>query len=391
MVQPRVLVVVLAGGAGSRLELLTRTRAKPALPYGGHYRLVDIALTNCLHSGFADVWVIEQNNPVSLADHLNSGRPWDLDRTRGGLLVLHPRLEAGSDKQGWHQGTADALWRHTGLIREFAPEALVVLSADAVYALDYELVVRGHLSSDAHVTMVTTRVDTSDASRYGVVEVEDGRVTDYAYKPDDPASDLVTNEVFVFNPGPVLDLLDELGEAAGDDGLEDLGDDLLPRLVTDGRAREHRFAGYWSDLGTVEAYWQAHQDLVGTDPPYDPGDRSWPLTTVGGDRAAARVRPGAMPEDALLSPGCDVGGVVRRSVLAPGVVVEPGAEVLDSVLLYDVVVRSGARVQRAVLDEGVEIGHSCVVGGEGELTLVGKGERVSADLPAGGRQPVVDD
>ncbi len=130
---------------------------------------------------------------------------------------------------------------------------------------------------------------------------------------------------------------------------------------------------------------------MGTDPPYDPGDRSWPLTTVGGDRAAARVRPGAMLEDALLSPGCDVAGAVRRSVLSPGVVVEPGAEVLDSVLLYDVVVRSGARVQRAVLDEGVEIGHSCVVGGEGELTLVGKGERVSADLPAGGRQPVVDD
>jgi glucose-1-phosphate adenylyltransferase len=293
MVQPRVLVVVLAGGAGSRLELLTRTRAKPALSYGGHYRLVDIALSNCLHSGFADVWVVEQNNPVSLADHLNSGRPWDLDRTRGGLLVLHPRLEAGSDKQGWHQGTADALWRHTRLIREFGPEALVVLSADAVYALDYEKVVSGHLASDAHVTMVTTRVAASDASRYGVVEVEDGRVTEYAYKPDDPASDLVTNEVFVFTPGPVLDLLDELGEAAGDDGLEDLGDDLLPRLVADGRAREHRFDGYWRDLGTVEAYWQAAQDLVRTDPPYDPGDRSWPLTTVGGDRAAARVRPGA--------------------------------------------------------------------------------------------------
>lgn len=128
MVQPRILVVVLTGGAGSRLELLTRTRAKSALPYGGHYRLVDVTLSNCLHSGFADVRVVEQNNPVSLADHLNSGRPWDLDRTRSGLLVLHPRLEAGSDKQGWHQGTADALWRHTVLIRELGPDALVVLS-----------------------------------------------------------------------------------------------------------------------------------------------------------------------------------------------------------------------------------------------------------------------
>lgn len=391
MASPRTLVVILAGGAGSRLELLTHTRAKPAVPYGGHYRLVDVVLSNCHHSGLSDVWLTQQTNPVSLSDHLNGGRPWDLDRTRGGLLVLSPRQDKDTGKGGFAQGTADVLWRHTELIRAFDPEALMVVSSDAVYALDYELVVRGHLDGDADVTMVTTRVDPDDASRYGVVQAEGGRITDYAYKPEEPASDLVTNEVFVFTPGPLLDLLDELGEAAGDDGLEDLGDDVLPRLVDSGRAREHRFDGYWRDLGTIDAYWSAHMDLLDDEPPFDPGDRGWPLVTVGGDDRAARVRPGAHVDGALLSPGCDVSGTVRRSVLSPGVVVEAGAEVVDSVLLHDCVVRSGARVRRAVLDQGVEVAGGRSVGGDGELTLVGMRATVTADLGPGGRLPEVDD
>jgi glucose-1-phosphate adenylyltransferase len=391
MVQPRTLVVVLAGGAGSRLELLTHSRAKPAVPYAGHYRLVDIVLTNCHHSGLSEVWLTQQTNPVSLSDHLNGGRPWDLDRTRGGLLVLAPRQDKDTGKGGFAQGTADVLWRHTELIRDWAPDALVVLSSDAVYALDYERVVREHLESGAQVTMVTTRVAPEDASRYGVVQVEDGRVTGYAYKPDEPDGDLVTNEVFVFEPGPVLDLLDELGEAAGDDGLEDLGDDLLPRLVEAGKAYEHRFDGYWRDLGTIDAYWAAHMDLLADPPPYDPGDPAWPLLTLGGHRAPARVRAGAEVTEALLSPSAEVAGVVRRSVLSPGVVVEAGAEVVDSVLLPGVVVRAGATVRRAVLDERVEVQGGCTVGGDGDIALVGKDETVTSDLPAGARQPEPED
>ncbi len=391
MASPRTLVIVLAGGAGSRLELLTRTRAKPAVAYGGHYRLIDVVLSNCQHSGLSDVWLTQQTNPVSLTDHLNGGRPWDLDRTRGGLLVLAPRQDKDTGKGGFAQGTADVLWRHTELVRAFAPEALVVVSSDAVYALDYDEVVTGHLAGDADVTMVTTRVEAADASRYGVVQVAGGRITDYEYKPDEPATDLVSNEVYVFSPGPVLDLLEELGEQAGEDGLEDLGDELLPRLVDAGRAREHRFDRYWRDLGTPDAYWAAHMDLLDDVPPFDPGDADWPLLTVGGDRRAARVRPGAHLDDALLSPGCDVAGSVRRSVISPGVVIEAGAEVVDSVLLHDVVVRSGARVQRAILDEGVEVAADVTVGGDGELVMVGMAEQVTGDLGPGARQPEPDD
>jgi glucose-1-phosphate adenylyltransferase len=386
MVQPRVLVVVLAGGEGGRLELLTDQRAKPAVPYAAHYRLIDVVLSNVLHSGLSHVWVVEQTHPFSLQDHLSNGRPWDLDRTSGGLRLLHPRQGTGK-RDGWQKGTADALWRYAELIRGFDPDALVVLSADAVYALDYDTVVRRHLDTGATVTMVTTRVDPHEAGRYGVVGVEDGRVVTYAYKPDDPQSDLVSNEVFVFDPEPTLSLLEELAE---DHELADLGDDLLPRLVAEGRAREDRFDGYWRDLGTVDAYWDAHMELVRADPPFDPADPRCPLRTKGGGAPAARVRAGAVVEDALLAGGCDVAGTVRRSVLGRGVVVEAGAEVVDSVLLEDVVVRSGACVVRAVLDQGVQVAAGIAVGGAGDITLAGHSVTVERDLPAGARQPEAD-
>jgi glucose-1-phosphate adenylyltransferase len=378
-VRPRVLVLVLAGGAGSRLDALTEVRAKPAVPYAGHYRLVDVPLSNALHAGLQHVWVVEQHHPASLSDHLSGGRAWDLDRTRGGLLVLHPHR--GGAREGWHGGTADALWRQAPLVRELAPEVVVVVSADAVYRLDYDALAQEHLASGAAVTMVTTRVDRSDAARYGVVQVEDGRVVDYAYKPGEPASDLVANEVFALSPGPVLALLEQLAEHGE---LSDLGDALLPQLVDRGQVREHRFEDYWRDLGTVEAYWAAHADLVRAEPPFVPDDPAWPLVTTPGRDGPARLLPGAQVEDSLLSPGVRASGQVLRSVLSPRVVVERGAHVRDSVLLPGTVVRAGAVVQRSVVD-GAEVRPGAQVGGASAVTLLGQGAVVEGVLPAGGR------
>src|SRR4051794_23190690 len=184
MALPRILVLVLAGGQGGRLELLTERRAKPAVPFAGVYRLIDFPLSNCEHSAIADVWVSVQFHPTSLAEHLSNGRPWDLDRTTGGLMTLPPYQ--GTDRGGWVSGTADLLWRQADLIREFGADTLVVVSSDAVYKLDYREVAEAHLGSGAEVTMVTTEVAADDASRYGIVRVGgDGRVTDYAYKPDE--------------------------------------------------------------------------------------------------------------------------------------------------------------------------------------------------------------
>jgi glucose-1-phosphate adenylyltransferase len=389
MPRTRTLVIVLAGGAGGRLELLTRERAKPAVPYAGTHRLIDFPLSNCHNAGLSDVWISQQFNPISLSDHLANGRPWDLDRTIGGLLTLQPRLDHG-DRDGFQRGTADALWRNAPLIRDHAPEALVVLSADAVYACDYGALVDEHVDSGAAVTMVTTEVDPADAGRYGVVRVDDGRVTDYAYKPDDPAGNLVANEVFVFRPGPLLDTLEEVaGEA---DELEDLGHGTLPRLVESGGARESRFEGYWRDVGTVDAYWESHMDLLGDEPPIDLDDPDWPILTHAAVlRASARVRGGTV-EDSLIAPAARVAGSVSRSVVGRGAVVEAGAVVRESVLLPGAVVRAGARVTRAVLDEGVVVERDVAVGEDGgEVALVGLRASVSAAIPAGGRFPVVDD
>src|SRR5215218_10013145 len=252
MALPRILVLVLAGGAGGRLELLTEQRAKPAVPFAGVYRLVDFPLSNCQHSGIADVWVSVQFHPTSLSDHLSNGRPWDLDRTSGGLMMLPPYQ--GTDRGGWVSGTANLLWRQADLIREYDPDAPVVVSSDAVYKLDYREVVEGHLGSGAEVTMVTTEVSPDDASRYGIVQVDGEKVTDYAYKPDEPATTTATNEVFVFSPDPTLERLDGLNQELGEDALEDLGTHLLPTQTREGLARAHRLEGYWRDLGTVPAY-----------------------------------------------------------------------------------------------------------------------------------------
>src|SRR3954469_8231461 len=211
MALPRILVLVLAGGAGGRLELLTDQRAKPAVPFAGVYRLIDFPLSNCQHAQIADVWVSVQFHPTSLADHLANGRPWDLDRTTGGLMTLPPYQ--GDERGGWNEGTADSLWRHADLIRGSGADALVVVSSDAVYKLDYREVAEGHLGSGAEVTMGTTEVAADDAARYGIVRGGgDGRVAEYAYKPEDPATTTATNEVFVFSPGPTLDRLEAIAD-----------------------------------------------------------------------------------------------------------------------------------------------------------------------------------
>src|SRR3954451_19455173 len=391
MALPRILVLVLAGGAGGRLELLTEQRAKPAVPFAGVYRLIDFPLSNCQHSAIADVWVSVQFHPTSLSDHLANGRPWDLDRTFGGLMTLPPFQ--GTDRGGWHTGTADSLWRQAELIRQFAPDALVVVSSDAVYKLDYREVVDAHLGSGAEVTMVTTEVAADDASRYGIVQVDGDRVTDYAYKPDEPATTTATNEVFVFSPGPTLDRLEALGREVGEDGLQDLGHHLLPAQTKDGLARAYPLGGYWRDVGTVPAYWQAHQDFLAEEPPIDLDEPGWPLHTRGGRHSAARIRAGAEVEHSLVSGGTRVAGRVHGSVLSPGVVVEQGATVVDSVLLPGVRVRSGATVTRSVLDDLVDVVAVAGVGGDGVIALVGLRARLYpvGEVAAGARFPEPDE
>jgi glucose-1-phosphate adenylyltransferase len=387
MPKPKLLALVMAGGEGSRLALLTARRAKPALPYAGVYRLIDFPLSNCVHSRIEDVWVLQQYQLQSLNDQLANGRPWDLDRTHGGLRLLPPQL--GTEADGFHEGNADAIWRNRALIVEHDPAVILVMSADHVYRLDYGEVLACHRDHDAGVTVVTSEVPAEEAARQAVVEVAgDGRVTSFHYKPDEPPTTRVATEVFAFRPDRLLATLEEL--AAGDGELKDFGHGLLPRLVEAGEAVEYRLAGYWRDVGTVPAYWQAHMDLLDPARPLDLDDPAWPILSRSPQRLPARVEASARLDGALLSPGAVVAGQVTRSVLGPGVVVEPGASVRDAVLLEDCVVAAGAQVRRAVLDRGVRVGPDARVGGPddtAEPALVGEDEQLpkGATVPPGGR------
>jgi glucose-1-phosphate adenylyltransferase len=388
----RTLVLILAGGAGGRMELLTEHRAKPVLPFAGVYRLIDFPLSNCLHSGMEDVWVIQQYEPQSLNDHLANGRPWDLDRTHGGLRLLGPH-QGPSSESGWHQGNADALFKNRSFIREFDPEALVVVSSDHVYKLDYSQVVAAHAERDADVTIVTTTVAEEGASRFATVEADDdGRVTGFQYKPDDPPTGVVSTEVFVYRPGLLLDLLERLAEdhGDGDDLPEDYGESLLPTLVAQHRAVEYRLPGYWRDVGTIASYWEGHQQLVCHGEP-DLDDPGWPILTLAVQRPPACVQVSARLDRALIAPGCRVAGTVVRSVLGPGAVVAEGATVRDSVLFDGCVVESGAHVDTAILDRNARVGEKAAVGEEGagadDVVLVADGACVAsgARVEAGGR------
>lgn len=351
----RVLVVVLAGGAGNRLGPLTERRAKPALPFAGMFRLIDVALSNVAHSGLTDVWIVEQYEPHDLNDHLANGRPWDLDRTRGGLQLLPP-YQAGDDEgdEALASGNADALAQQHRFIAEHAPDVVVTMSADHLYRLDLRDVLATHERAAAGLTIVTTDPpDGDDPSRFAWVAVDDGRVTAFEYKPDEPSGDRVCTEVFAFDGPELVARLAALADAEGSAG--DYGDSLVPDLVAEGRAVDHHLDGYWRDLGTISAFHRAHMELLGDDPAVDLDDPDWPFLTGSIASGPARVAASGSVVDSLLSPGVRAAGTVDTSVLGRNVVVERGAVVRRSVVLDGAVVRAGATVVDAIVDVGAEI------------------------------------
>lgn len=396
MRRPHVLAIIQAGGAGSRMDVLTRERAKPALPFAGVFQLVDVPLSNLTHSRISDVWLSVQYQSTTIAEQVATGRPWDLDRTRGGLRLLAPQQGTGSmDEDGFARGNADELFRIRDQIAQAAPDVVLVMSADHVYRLDLGDVVDHHLDTGAACTVVTTEVPLAEAGDHATVTVDDGRVVRFDYKPDDPDTGVVASEVFAYDPAVLVRVLEELhrdlGEEAeaGDTGLGDFGEHLLPHLVEHETVVAFALPGYWKDVGQPHHYLRAHLDVL------DDGAgvldvADWPILTQQPQRPPARVREGAVVVEAMVSPGCRVAGTVRRSVLGPGVVVEPGAEVVESVVFSDVVIRSGATVRGAVVDAGCEIGPDAVVGDESadlddpdQVVLVGRGSRVGAGARVG--------
>jgi glucose-1-phosphate adenylyltransferase len=406
MESTKILAIIQAGGAGGRMDVLTLERAKPALPFAGSYQLLDFPLSNLVNSAIDDVWLSVAYQASALEEQVRNGRPWDLDRTHGGLRLLVPQEGTGSmDEEGFAKGNADELYRLRDQIRTARPDLVLVMSADHVYRLDYRDVVRTHRDKGAEVTMVTTDLEgtyAEDAGDHGVVEVNRlGRVTSFAYKPENPASTTVATEVFLYEPDVLVEMLERLhhelsdephegDDDEGDSGLGDFGDLLLPRLVDRGKVYAHRLDGYWRDLGQPHHYLNAHLELVNEEAGLFA--RSWPIRTQQPQREPARLLEGARVSESLVSSGCVIGGVVKRSVLGPGVVVEAGAKVVESVVFHDTVVRAGASVTRAIVDSGCELLDGAKVGGRSvalddpdAIPIVGRESRVGSTLPAGSR------
>jgi glucose-1-phosphate adenylyltransferase len=355
-----VLALIQAGGVGGRMDVLTRERAKPALPFAGVHQLVDFPLSNLAHSGISDVWLSLQFQGSTLQEQVANGRPWDLDRNLGGLRILLPHEGTGGmDEEGFARGNADEMFRFRDQLADFDPDVVLVMSADHVYRLDYRDVLDAHRETGAECTLVTTRLPPGgDASDHGVVEAgDDGKVTGFSYKPEDPPGGelAITTEVIAYDPSVLREVLEELHREtaaesdAGDTGLGDFGDHLVPRLVERGRTFAHHHDGYWRDLGQPHHYLRAHHEIL-TDDVDVLSVPDWPVLSRLPQRAPARVLDGGVVVDSLLSPGARVSGRVERSVLGPGVVVEAGALVADSVVFTDAVIRSGAELHWTVLD-----------------------------------------
>ncbi len=385
-----VVTLILAGGEGERLSILSQVRAKPGVPFGGKYRIIDFALSNTVNSGLTDVGILTQYAPRSLMDHIGVGRPWDLDRSRGGVTLLQPFIGRGRARD-WYRGTADAVLQNIDFLAARDPELVLVLAGDHVYKMDYRPFIALHQASRADVTVAVRTVPIEEAHRFGILDVDaDDRVTAFVEKPAKPASNLVSMGVYVFS-WPAL-------RAALSPTRIDFGRDVLPGMVADGkRVFAYRFDGYWEDVGTVETYWRANLDLLRPEPGIDLYDRGWLVYTRSEERAPAVLSAEAAVTSSLVSHGCVIQGTVVDSVLSPGVRVSPGATVRDSIVMFDTLIGRDAVVDRAIIDKECVIGPGARVGfgddlrpnrSEPErlyagLTLVGKRARIPGRVTVG--------
>jgi glucose-1-phosphate adenylyltransferase len=377
--------VILAGGEGSRLGVLTAKRTKPAVPFAGKYRIIDFALSNCVNSGIFDVMVLAQYRPQSLIEHIGVGAPWDLNRDfTGGVKILTPyKARFGSD---WYLGTADAVQQNFTFIKQGSPDFVLLLSGDHIYTMDYDAMIAFHIDHHADVTVGTIRVSIEDASRFGILATNRAyRVKSFVEKPAEPPSTLANMGVYLFNREVLDRVLWE--DHKNKQSSHDFGRDINPNLVkSDARVYAFPYTGYWMDVGTVNSYWQSHLDLLSPNPPLKLYDRRWVIHTRTEERPPVRFPDESCVFASMITDGCFIesGARVESSVFSPGVIVRPGAVVRESILLTDCIVESGAVVERSILDKRVRVGQNARVGGGVHnpdilLTLVGK----NATLPAG--------
>lgn len=369
------LGMILAGGQGSRLKALTKTVAKPAVPFGGKYRIIDFPLSNCVNSGITKVGIATQYKPFELHSYLGAGTSWDLDRTGGGLFVLPPYArEKGGD---WYRGTADAVYQNLNFIDLVDPEYIIILSGDHIYTMNYAWMLESHKNNNADVTIGVFEVPWEEAPRFGIMatDKETGRIVEFQEKPKEPKSNLASMGIYIFTTSFLKKYLLEDGE--NENSSHDFGNDLIPKMLNDGaRMFSYAFDGYWKDVGTIESLWLANMDLLEDTPPFElNGD--WKIYSSNPSMPPHYVGSDAIVKRSMISEGAKVLGTVEHSVIFPGATVGKGARVTNSVIFPGTVIEDGAVVDYAILAQDVTIKAGAKVEGkENEISVVAENEVV---------------
>ena len=381
------VVMLLAGGQGSRLYALTQKIAKPAVSFGGKYRIIDFPLSNCINSGFDTVGVLTQYQPLLLNDYIGNGLPWDLDRTFGGVKILPPYQ--GNTGADWYKGTANAIWQNMEFINRYDAKYVLILSGDHIYRMDYAKMLDFHKESGADCTIAVLDVSLEEASRFGIMSTnEDGSIYKFTEKPKNPDSTKASMGIYVFTKDKLQQYL--AADAADPASSNDFGKNIIPNMLAAGeKMMAYPFEGYWKDVGTIQSLWEANMDLLGDKPVLSMQDESWRIYSRHGAEAPQFVGENAQVINSSVTAGCEILGTVKNSVLGPGVTVGEGAVVEDSVIFNDVHIGRGARVSYSILDANVTVGEGATVG-EGresgkEIAVLGAGVVVAEGqtVPAG--------
>ena len=361
MKQNNMLAMILAGGRGSRLHELTNKVAKPAVSYGGKYRIVDFPLSNCANSGVDIVGVLTQYESVLLNSYVAAGGRWGLDARESGVFVLPPREKADADLDVY-RGTADAIPQNIDFIDKYSPEYLLVLSGDHIYKMNYDKMLDYHKEMNADATIAVIEVPMKEASRFGIMNTDgNGRIVEFEEKPEHPKSNLASMGIYIFNWKLLRKIL--LADMKNPDSHHDFGKDVIPCLLNDNKTlAAYKFKGYWKDVGTIDSLWEANMDLIDSRNELNLNDPTWKIYTEDTPALPQYIGPNAKIDKAFITQGCVVEGEVKHSVLFTGCKVGEGAKIIDSVLMPGVEVAAGAVVQRALVADNVKIGQDAVVG-----------------------------
>ncbi len=382
------LAMILAGGRGSRLDILSEKRVKPSVPFAGKYRIIDFTLSNCSNSGIYDIGILTQYLPLSLNEHIGTGKPWDLDRRDNRLSLLQPQQSMKGSN--WYRGTADAVLQNIEFIKRNNPKYVLILSGDHIYKMDYSKVLDFHKANNADCTITAKVVEMEEASRFGILNADSNKkIVEFEEKPKNPKSNLASMGIYIFNTEVLLHYLENTF-------AEDLdfGKHIIPKLIEEKKVFAYEYSDYWKDVGTYDSYLEANLDMTKTVDKIelDMYDPNWRIHTRSEERPAVKIGSKAKVKQSLISNGCIIAGEVEKSILSPGVVIKPGAIVRNSIIFNDTVIEEGAIVEGAILDKKIHIGKDCKIGcGEDYTPNLDKPDVLSSGLNVVGKGVSIPD